>query len=227
MLNIVLAVVLVGRYGILGLGLALRHRLRRRARCGRSRCCRTRCPGFPLRAVLASLWRMLVAAALAGEATWLVGRRGSAATGRRRRAAGVRVAVGWRSSRRAAALRRPSLRRLLAGARELAAPVADRRAARRSPVTSRRCRRPVGSPPCSSSLKKWWKYLTAKLTGSFNERADPKVQLEQAIAEAQNQHRRLKEQAANVIANQKQSEIRLNAQDDASWRSSTPTPARR
>jgi phage shock protein A len=60
-------------------------------------------------------------------------------------------------------------------------------------------------------FKKWWKYLTAKLTGSFNERADPKVQLEQAIAEAQNQHRRLKEQAANVIANQKQGELRLNA----------------
>ena len=37
------------------------------------------------------------------------------------------------------------------------------------------------------------------------------MQLEQAIAEAQNQHRRLKEQAANVIANQKQSELRLNA----------------
>ena len=60
-------------------------------------------------------------------------------------------------------------------------------------------------------VKKWWKYLTAKLTGSFNERADPKVQLEQAIAEAQNQHRRLREQAANVIANQKQGELRLNA----------------
>src|SRR5215211_6784564 len=59
--------------------------------------------------------------------------------------------------------------------------------------------------------KKWWRYLEAKLTGSFNERADPKVQLEQAIAEAQSQHRRLKEQAANVIANQKQSELRLNA----------------
>jgi phage shock protein A len=58
---------------------------------------------------------------------------------------------------------------------------------------------------------KWWKYLTAKLTGSFNERADPKVQLEQALTEAQNQHRRLREQAANVIANQKQSELRLNA----------------
>jgi phage shock protein A len=60
-------------------------------------------------------------------------------------------------------------------------------------------------------FKKWWKYLTAKLTGSFEERADPKVQLEQAITEAKDQHRRLKEQAANVIANQKQSELRLNA----------------
>lgn len=59
-------------------------------------------------------------------------------------------------------------------------------------------------------FRKWWKYLTAKLTGSFNEKADPKIQLEQAIGEAQTQHVRLKEQAANVIANQKQSEIRLN-----------------
>ena len=59
-------------------------------------------------------------------------------------------------------------------------------------------------------VRKWWKYLTAKLTGSFNERADPKVQLEQAITEAKSQHIRLKEQAANVIANQKQGEIRLN-----------------
>ena len=58
--------------------------------------------------------------------------------------------------------------------------------------------------------RKWWKYLTAKLTGSFNERADPKVQLEQAIMEAQSQHKRLKEQATNVIAGQKQAEIRLN-----------------
>ena len=59
-------------------------------------------------------------------------------------------------------------------------------------------------------IRRSWKYLTAKLTGQFNEMADPKVQLEQAIAEAQDQHRRLKEQAANVIANQKQTEIRLN-----------------
>jgi phage shock protein A len=52
--------------------------------------------------------------------------------------------------------------------------------------------------------------MTAALTGRFNEAADPKVQLEQAISEAQEQHRRLVQQAANVIANQKQTEMRLN-----------------
>lgn len=59
-------------------------------------------------------------------------------------------------------------------------------------------------------LKRRWKYLIAKMTGRFEENADPKVQLEQAITEAHDQHRRLKEQAANVIANQKQTEMRLN-----------------
>ena len=59
-------------------------------------------------------------------------------------------------------------------------------------------------------FRRWWRYLTAKLTGKFNESADPKVQLEQAIMDAQEQHRRLIEQAANVIANQKQTEMRLN-----------------
>ena len=60
-------------------------------------------------------------------------------------------------------------------------------------------------------FKKWWKYLGAKFNRSFEQNADPAVQLEQALKEAQDQHRRLKEQAANVIANQKQSELRLNA----------------
>jgi phage shock protein A len=59
-------------------------------------------------------------------------------------------------------------------------------------------------------FKKWWNYLAAKFNKNFNERADPAVQLEQALTEAQDQHRRLKEQAVNVIATQKQSEIRLN-----------------
>ena len=59
-------------------------------------------------------------------------------------------------------------------------------------------------------LRRTWRYMTAALTGKFNEVADPKVQLEQAISEAQEQHRRLTGQAANVIANQKQTELRLN-----------------
>src|SRR6266540_5225987 len=63
-------------------------------------------------------------------------------------------------------------------------------------------------------FRRWWRYLTAKLSGKFNERADPKVQLEQAIQEAQEQHRRLVEQAANVLANQKQTEMRLDRSMD-------------
>lgn len=64
------------------------------------------------------------------------------------------------------------------------------------------------------ALKRWWKYLGAKLGSSFNEKADPKVQLEQAILEAHEQHRKLREQAANVIANQKQTEMRLERSMD-------------
>src|SRR6266511_960882 len=60
------------------------------------------------------------------------------------------------------------------------------------------------------AIRRWWKYLGAKLSGKLEESADPKVQLEQALLEAQQNHRRLTEQAANVIANQKQAEMRLN-----------------
>ncbi|GEM_PF-196175 len=59
-------------------------------------------------------------------------------------------------------------------------------------------------------IRRRWKYLVAKLFGRFEESADARVQLEQAMAEAQEQHRRLVEQAAQVIANQKQTELQLN-----------------
>jgi phage shock protein A len=59
-------------------------------------------------------------------------------------------------------------------------------------------------------FRRVWRYFTAASNERFNELADPKIQLEQAIQEAQEQHRRLKEQAANVIANQKQTEMQLN-----------------
>jgi len=59
-------------------------------------------------------------------------------------------------------------------------------------------------------LRRRWKYFTAKTQDRFETGADPKVQLEQAIGDAQEQHRRLVEQAANVVANQKQHELQLN-----------------
>jgi len=59
-------------------------------------------------------------------------------------------------------------------------------------------------------LTRMWRYLTAALTGRFNESADPKIQIEQAIQEAQSQHRSLTERAASVIANQKKAEMDLD-----------------
>src|SRR4051794_19334350 len=61
------------------------------------------------------------------------------------------------------------------------------------------------------AFKKWWNYLAAKFNKDFDDRADPAIQLEQALTEAQEDHRRLKEQAVNVIASQKQTELRLNS----------------
>jgi phage shock protein A len=61
------------------------------------------------------------------------------------------------------------------------------------------------------SIKRFWKYLTTKLNMSFEEKADPKVQLEQAIAESQQQHKMLVEQASVVVSDQKRTEMRLDA----------------
>jgi phage shock protein A len=60
------------------------------------------------------------------------------------------------------------------------------------------------------AVKRWWRYLAAKAHVMQEELADPKVQLEQAIQEAREQHQRLTEQAANVIANQRQAQVRLD-----------------
>ncbi len=59
-------------------------------------------------------------------------------------------------------------------------------------------------------FRRFWNYLKALLTGKFEEVADPKIQIEQAIAEARSQHRRLRETAASVIANQKKAQMDLD-----------------
>jgi phage shock protein A len=61
---------------------------------------------------------------------------------------------------------------------------------------------------------KLWKYMMAAFGSKIDERADPKVQIQQAIAEAQQQHQALTQQAAAVIGNQRQLEMKLARQMD-------------
>jgi phage shock protein A len=59
---------------------------------------------------------------------------------------------------------------------------------------------------------KGWRYLMALFGAKIEEYADPKVQIQQAIEEAQRQHQALVQQAAAVIGNQRQLEMKLSRQ---------------
>ncbi len=59
---------------------------------------------------------------------------------------------------------------------------------------------------------KLWNYLKALGNAKIDEHADPKIQIQQAIEEAQRQHQALSQQAASVIGNQRQLEMKLNRQ---------------
>src|SRR5215207_11129670 len=59
------------------------------------------------------------------------------------------------------------------------------------------------------ALRRWWKYLAAAFGSKVEEKADPKIQIEQAIEEAKKQHELLSQQAASVVGNQKQLELKL------------------
>ncbi len=73
MINVVLAIILVDRYGVLGLGLAfgLAYLV---AAVWALQIIGYKVPGFPVREILRSLWPMLLAAAVMGEVVWLVAR---------------------------------------------------------------------------------------------------------------------------------------------------------
>src|SRR2546429_2842537 len=62
----------------------------------------------------------------------------------------------------------------------------------------------------SNPFVKGWKYLMAAFGAKIDERADPKIQIQQAIEEAQHQHEALTRQAAAVIGNQRQLEMKLS-----------------
>jgi len=57
-----------------------------------------------------------------------------------------------------------------------------------------------------------WKYFMALLSGKLDEHSDPKIQIQQAIEEAQRSHQQLTQQAAAVIGNQRQLEMKLARQ---------------
>jgi len=57
---------------------------------------------------------------------------------------------------------------------------------------------------------KGWRYLMALFGAKIDEYADPKVQIQQAVEDAQRQHQALVQQAAAVIGNQRQLEMRLS-----------------
>ena len=59
---------------------------------------------------------------------------------------------------------------------------------------------------------KLWKYLTASANAQIDQRADPKIQIQQAIEAEQQRHQALANQAAAVLGNQRQLEMRLNRQ---------------
>jgi len=59
---------------------------------------------------------------------------------------------------------------------------------------------------------KAWKYFLSWFGAKVDERADPKIQIQQAIEEAQRQHQALCQQAAQVIGNQRQLEMKLTRQ---------------
>jgi phage shock protein A len=59
---------------------------------------------------------------------------------------------------------------------------------------------------------KGWRYMMALFGAKIDEYADPKVQIQQAIEDAQRQHQSLVQQAAAVIGNQRQLEMKLSRQ---------------
>jgi phage shock protein A len=64
----------------------------------------------------------------------------------------------------------------------------------------------------ANGFVKAWKYLSAWFGAKVDEKADPKIQIQQAIEEAQRQHEGLTRQAASVIGNQHQLELKLDRQ---------------
>jgi phage shock protein A len=58
-------------------------------------------------------------------------------------------------------------------------------------------------------IRRTWHYAVALLSGALESLADPRVQIEQAIEDAKRQHAALSDQAAAVIGNQRELQLKL------------------
>src|ERR1700709_862376 len=64
----------------------------------------------------------------------------------------------------------------------------------------------------ANGLVKAWRYVSAWFGAKVDEKADPKIQIQQAIEDAQRQHEALTRQAPSGIGNQHQLELKLDRQ---------------
>jgi phage shock protein A len=64
----------------------------------------------------------------------------------------------------------------------------------------------------ANGLVKAWRYISSWFGAKVDEKADPEIQIRQAIEDAQRQHVGLTNQAARVIGNQRQLELQLDRQ---------------
>ncbi|BAC19621.1 PspA/IM30 family protein [Corynebacterium efficiens YS-314] len=62
----------------------------------------------------------------------------------------------------------------------------------------------------ANPFSKGWKYLMASFDNKIDENADPKVQIQQAVDAAKQQHNQIMQQASQVIGQQKQLEMKLD-----------------
>ncbi|MDK8795712.1 PspA/IM30 family protein [Corynebacterium sp. MSK041] len=62
----------------------------------------------------------------------------------------------------------------------------------------------------ANPFSKGWKYLMQSFDSAIDENADPKVQIEQAANAAKEQHNAITRQAAEIIGQKKQLEIKMN-----------------
>ncbi|SDS76255.1 PspA/IM30 family protein [Corynebacterium timonense] len=62
----------------------------------------------------------------------------------------------------------------------------------------------------ANPFQKGWKYLMQSLDAKIDENADPKVQIQQAVAEAKKRHQEISKQAASIIGNRNQLQMKLD-----------------